>query len=308
MSKESRKLEFIRKAIEKHGDKFDYSEVDYKTSETKVIIICPIHGKFEQIPYSHLNTASGCKKCGIEVRAKKRMDTTESFIAKAMKIHDGKYDYSDTVYVNSHVKVSVICPIHGHFMIKADDHLQGRGCFECGNLKKGQYCKLSSAEFISKAKRKHNNVYSYDNTIYTDNATKVIVTCPIHGDFEVTPNNHLSKRSGCPVCRESKGEQAVREFLEASKIKFTPQKRFPDCKYKYTLPFDFYIPSKNLIIEFDGIQHFEPVDQWGGQEYFDEIQEKDSIKNQYCIDNSIKMCRIPYYELENIDKILQGVL
>ncbi|MDM0587711.1 hypothetical protein QTH25_13120 [Clostridium perfringens] len=116
--------------------------------------------------------------------------------------------------------------------------------------------------------------------------------------------NSLKKNKSCPVCKESKGEKAIREYLEKNNIIFKQEYKFEDCRYKYVLPFDFYISSKNLCIEFDGRQHFESNDFFGGEKSFKDTKIRDKIKNNYCKDNNIKLIRIPYWELDSIEKIL----
>lgn len=301
---ETLKERFIRRANLKHNNKFDYSNVEYVNCDTKVTIICPTHGEFEQNPYSHLNTVNGCNKCGVAVRGNRLRDTTTTFINKAIELHGDQYSYDKVNYINSATKVLVTCYIHGDFNIRPNDHLRGRGCKECGIVSRTNKVKLGVTEFIKLANHKHLNKYTYNNTLYINSSTNVLVTCPIHGDFNVKPNNHICKTSGCPACNESKGERIIRQFLTEHDIEFTPQKRFDNCKYKYRLPFDFYIPHLNLIIEYDGIQHFKPVEQWGGDEYLMEIQTKDTIKNKYCLDNNINILRIAYTEIDNIVEIL----
>ena len=301
---ETLKERFVRKANIKHNNKFDYSKVVYVNCKSKVIIICPKHGEFEQVPDSHLQTVNGCKKCGIEVRGNRLKDTTETFIKKAVDIHGAKYNYENVKYIGSSTKVLVTCNIHGDFSIRPNDHLRGKGCKECGIKSRSNKRKLGINEFILLSNSKHNNEFTYNNSIYVNSNTNLLVTCKIHGDFEVTPNNHITKLSGCPTCNESKGERIIRRFLTEHNIEFNPQQRFKNCKYKYRLPFDFYIPQLNLIIEYDGIQHFKPVEQWGGEKYLIEVQTKDAIKDKYCIDNNINIIRIPYTKMDNILEIL----
>jgi hypothetical protein len=125
--------DFIKKSTLMHGDKYDYSKVDYKSTRTKVIIICPVHGQFEQMPLHHFNY--GCKQCGVEISHIKTTKTTANFIEQVKIVHKSKYDYSESVYVGAHIKINIICPTHGMFEQTPNSHLRGRGCPEC---KKGK--------------------------------------------------------------------------------------------------------------------------------------------------------------------------
>ena len=122
--------EFIKRAKEVHGDKYDYSKVEYKNNKIPVTIICPEHGEFQQRPSNHLN-GSGCKKCATVISKL----TKEQFIEKAKKIHGDKYDYSKLKYNDSQSKVCIICPEHGEFQQRATDHLMGHGCPICNERK-----------------------------------------------------------------------------------------------------------------------------------------------------------------------------
>lgn len=117
-------------------------------------------------------------------------------------------------------------------------------------------------------------------------------------------------KGNCPSCNLTKGEERVRDFLEKYNINYEVEKTFKGCKYKGSLRFDFYIPSQNACIEYDGEQHFDIVDFEGGSSE-KELKEKlklnkkrDSIKDKYCKKNGIKLLRIPYYEFDNIENKL----
>ena len=122
---------FIEKAKGVHGDKYDYSKVEYYGNEDKICIICPEHGEFWQTPHTHLS-GCGCKKCSIKIRSEKRRHSLLAFINKANSIHKNKYDYSlIKEYNNGKEKLPIICPIHGIFYQRAEDHLFGHGCKNC---------------------------------------------------------------------------------------------------------------------------------------------------------------------------------
>lgn len=188
--------EWIVKAKLVHGNKYDYSKVKYEKSNRKIVIVCNEHGAWEQNPASHL-IGSGCPECGkIKVANAKRM-TLEEFKAKAIKIHDNIYDYSQVVYKNNNTKVTIICPIHGEFQQNPADHLEGKKCNKCAGNKKP-----TVAEFIEKAKEVHGLRYNYDKVKYKTSRDKITITCPVHGDFEQQPNNHLMGK-GCSGCTKS---------------------------------------------------------------------------------------------------------
>lgn len=124
-----------------------------------------------------------------------------------------------------------------------------------------------------------------------------------HNPNWITPSN-LKSGFGCPNCKISKGVKKIMEYLEKNNIEFKQEYRFDNCKHKRSLPFDFYIQEYNLCIEFDGKQHFEESNFFGGEESFKLTQKRDKIKNKYCKYNGINLLRIPYYEIDSIDKML----
>ena len=282
--------EFIKDAIAVHGDKYNYSSTEYKNAKTKVKIGCIEHGEFEQTPNKHLQ-GKGCPKCiG-------RNKTTEEFIKEAKKVHGDKYNYSSTEYNGSMIKVKIGCPIHGEFEQNPNSHLYGKGCPKCIGRNK------TTDDFIIEAKAVHGDKYDYSLVEYIDAKTKVKIGCPVHGIFEQNPSNHLNGQ-GCPICNNSKGEIIISNYLSINKIDFITQYKFKECKNIRSLPFDFYLPKYNMCIEFDGKQHFESIEKFGGEEALLKNMERDNIKNKYCIDNNIKLLRIRYDQIDNIENIL----
>ena len=160
-------------------------------------------------------------------------------------------------------------------------------------------------EFIIDARLVHGELYDYSLVKYLNSKSenKVVIICEKHGNFEQNSRTHL-QGSGCSKCASSKGESVIRNYLESNNIGFTEQKSFEGLKMIKKLRFDFYLSEYNLAIEYDGRQHFEPVEYFGGVKSFKEIIKRDLIKNEYCFDNNITLLRIPYTDLKNIDKIL----
>lgn len=285
--------EFIEKSNQIHNNKYDYSLVDYINNKIKVNIICKEHGIFEQKPYSHLQ-GKGCPYCkgGVQL-------TTDRFIEISNKIHKGKYDYSLSNYTKANSKVSIICKKHGIFEQRSMEHMNGIGCSKCSNKHK-----YTTEEIIKKFKIIHGDKYDYSLVNYVNNDTKVKIICKKHGEFDQSTYNHMYLKHGCPQCSESKGEKEIRNILENNNIKFVYQKRFKDCRYIKPLPFDFYIPDENICIEFDGKQHYESSSFFQKYETLSKRNELDNIKTIYCKDNNIKLIRISYKEIKNINNIL----
>ena len=133
------------------------------------------------------------------------------------------------------------------------------------------------------------------------------MVCPKGHAFKMKFYN-FKKGNRCPVCRESKGERRVGDFLRKNNIKYERQYTFKNCKFKNVLPFDFYLPDYNICIEFDGRQHYEIIDYFGGLDGFIDTKIRDAIKTVYCKNNNIKLLRIPYWEFDNIEYILNKQL
>lgn len=278
------KDEFIQKAREVHGDKYEYDNVVYVKESENVIIHCKIHGDFEQTPKSHLK-GNGCSSCS----GLKQL-TTEEFIQRAKKVHGDRYNYSESEYINSNTKIKIICKEHGPFYQTHTIHCSGNGCSKCSGMHN-----KTTEEFITELEKIYGDKYDYKDVVYVNNRTKVLLHCPTHGEFLKTPKE-LLKNTGCPKCRCSKGEHKIDSILTEAGFEFETEKTFEGCFYKTKLRFDFYLPYQNLCIEFDGKQHYEPVKIFGGEESFKELQKRDKIKEEFCKNNGIDLIRIRYDE------------
>ena len=348
MSRRKTTEEFIEEARKVHGDKYDYSKVEYINNKTKICIICPIHGEFWQIPDNHLH-GHGCKKClkisstydelinkfniinnnkyeyekldddfnvnkKIKIICKEHGEFYQTinnhlkgcgcpkcsnvgklnnifFIKKAKEVHGDNYDYSKVEYVNYKTKVCIICPIHGEFYQTPNKHLNKCGCPKCYGKKK-----YTTEEWVEKAKNVHGDKYDYSKVIYVNSTVKVCIICPIHGEFFQEANSHLNG-SGCPCCKESHLECEIRQFLHDNNVNFEQQKRF-DWLGRQSL--DFYLPEYNIAIECKGEQHFYSKRK---STIFNEYKvflnkKRDIIKYNKCIENDIK---ILYYSNLGID-------
>jgi ferredoxin-like protein FixX len=302
---------FLEKAKKIHGDKFDYSKVIYRNAKTKVTVTCKEHGDFLVTPNNHL-TGYGCPKCcGRGFTASEQL---ENFIKDGHRIHNNKYDYSLVSITDK--KLTIICPIHGEFkQLKRAHIINKSGCLDCGKNTARDKNLLSKDEFIKKSNETHNNRYTYDNVVYQGAHKKVNVTCLDHGDFSITPANHWSNGVGCPSCfnsNPSKGEVKIYDWLAERNIHFEFQKSFPDLYYKSNkgrLRYDFYIPEKNLLIEFDGEYHYNPISfskLISGTDQLALTQTRDKLKTEYAEKNGYKLLRIRYDD--DIVSMLESVI
>ena len=277
---------FIQKAIKKHGNKYDYSKVIYVSSKDKVIIICDKGHEFEQTPVLHVNK-SGCPKCALNNMG----DTQEDFIKKAKLIHGNKFDYNKVCYISARTPIIIICENGHEFKQKPCTHLKS-GCDTCNNIKR----KCTTEEFIERAIKIHDNDYDYSKSICTGITNKVTIICKKGHAFEQLASSHLLG-CGCTICKETKGEKYIRKVLCKYNIEFKSQYRILPERYRY----DFYIPSLNTIIEFDGKQHYEPVNIFKGEEGYLKTKKRDLAKNNICNLLGINLIRIPHYDVNNIE-------
>jgi hypothetical protein len=289
---------FIVKANIVHHNRYDYSKVCYINNSIKVKIICKEHGDFSQSPMKHLQ-GQGCRAC-----AGNRNHSFESFKAKANKIHDNKFTYERSNFINVKTKITITCPVHGEFEQIPSEHLSGYGCKKCGNN-----TKYSTEEFVSKAREIHGDKYGYQYVVYESSTRKIKIECPFHGFFEQRPTNHLNGQ-GCPKCNLPKGEQRIIKHLENLKMSFITQFTFKDCFHIKPLPFDFMVikDSVKYLIEFHGEQHYKSINYGRNKTNFDYRKQLDKIKMDYATKNNIPFLEIPYTEMDRVEELVNNFL
>ena len=128
--------------------------------------------------------------------------TTEEFIKKAKSVHGDKYDYSKTIYTMAKNKLIIICSKHGAFEQIANSHIKQKyGCRKCGTINCISKQSLNESDIIEKAKLIHGNKYNYSLVNYKGIKTKIKIICKTHGEFLITPDNHIHRKGGCPICK-----------------------------------------------------------------------------------------------------------
>lgn len=290
--------EFIKKAKQIHGDKYDYSKVKYVDCNTKITIICPKHGEFQQSPSKHLHK-QGCPKCKGVFRY-----NTQTWIEEAIKRFGNKYDYSKVQYKSAHEKVCIICPEHGEFWQTPANHLYGQGCQKCSYLQMRKDRQWSKEYFIEKAISVHGNRYDYSKVNYVNQNTKIEIVCPEHGSFYQIPSSHL-RGSGCPICMCSHGERAISDYLDTNTIEYIREYNIEapiELRKTGICRIDFYIPKYNLFIEYNGIQHYQAHEYFGGEEGLQKQIKRDDYVRQYAKQHNFNLLEIKY--TDNINSVL----
>jgi hypothetical protein len=206
-SSEKRKLtknEFLERAENRNGTKYDYSKVTFKYTRDKIRLKCEKHGWFF-IAVDHFLNGKGCQQCSIQESKIKRSLSLKEFKNKAREKHNNKYDYSFVEYKNFQTKIKIKCKKHGFFEQTPNNHIAGNGCPLCANEEKSRTCTLkgvplSLQEFIERAEKKHKDKnYNYSEVEYRGYNVSICIKCPIHGPFYQTPNTHL-QGAGCQIC------------------------------------------------------------------------------------------------------------
>jgi very-short-patch-repair endonuclease len=440
---------FLERCRKKFGNKFDYSRMNFISfTKHKIIIVCPIHGVFEETPHNHLQSKYGCRRCSFDANGIKHSLNTDIFKKKIQDIYGDNYITTNSNYINNVTPIEVFCKKHELTFYKTPHSLFKKyGCPECGKEKYYEKMANDTNFFISESIKLHGNVYTYDYTNYINNKTKVIVTCKLHGNFETSPNHHLSKirkhgcpkcgrikrgkkiritfdefinripkvlkkfrlykstffkldkpmlfkclkcntkflrkpttmlklndtqcpecyieyrrdlyrsntadfiakaiavhgdkydytwvnyidqytdieifcnsckkmfkqkpavhlaGSGCKRCRKTTGEHKVSDFLIENKIDFVEQYKITEEHNRFR--FDFYIPSINTLIEYDGHLHFIAVDFFGGEKTLQKQKRRDKLKNQLAKKHNYKLIRINYKSFYNLEEVLRKQL
>lgn len=303
MEKLRRKITYnlVRAEFNERG--YELLSTEYVNNSTKLQYICPKHRDkgVQGITFGNFISGKGCPYCANRVR--KTQEEYENELAQKkpnIKVI-GKY-------VGLKVKIEHECRICGHRWEVLPDNMlhMPNGCPKCGKR-----APLTQNEFIAKVYEINPNIQVIGE--YKNHASKILFKCLCcDKEWQARPNNILNGK-GCPYCKSSKGELKIAHFLDKQGLIYEQQKKCDGCKDKHLLPFDFYLPSKNLCIEYDGVQHYEPC-TFGGipmdlaVQNLESCQVRDKIKTEFCNKNGLNLLRISYFEYDNIEKILNSVI
>ena len=220
MGRKLTKEEFIKRAIDKHGSFYNYDKVVYTNNLSKVVIICPLHGEFEQMASKHLN-GNKCRKCGIDDIHKGRRLDNDTFIKLAIEKHGNKFDYSKINVKGEKTKIKIICHKHGEFEQSPRQHLDAEEpCKKC----RVNHFKHDLEKFTKLATLKHDGIYNYSLVEYEQSNKHINIICPIHGTFKQLPYKHLSGQ-GCSKCISTKVSKIEKLLIDEFDIDFIENDR-----------------------------------------------------------------------------------
>jgi hypothetical protein len=283
----------------------------YKTQDELLVFECvcgnEFHTKFREFKFSNKRTCDGC--------GKERRDSSKRLIYDYVKgqiehVLDKGFLLISKTYTNSQTPLQIMCP-NGHvFEKRYGDFLQGSRCQHCTNEWKREIRQLPFEEVRKNIEL--NNGYKLLSNNYTNSKQKLAIQCPNNHQFNMTYDCFIYGSQRCPNCKTSKGEERIKTFLKSKGIPFQEQFMFDDCRHKRKLKFDFAIFADDakseisFIVDYDGQQHFELSEFFGGIDTYELTKLRDSIKNEYCASNNIDLIRIPYWDYDNIETILQN--
>ena len=273
---------------------------NYINVNTKIKCRCLID-RYEWTPVAHsLLQGKGCPCC-----AGNAHKTTQQFVDEMKNINPNINIIGE--YINAYKKIECECLKCQHkWSVTPHDLLKGVGCPKCKAINTRNLRIKSNQQFTKEMALINPDIIILGK--YNGNKNKIRCQCKkCNNEWNAIPSS-LLMGVGCPRCKSSKGELKVSRYLEKNQVDYIPQYKFKNCRDIQPLPFDFYLPDYNMCIEYDGELHFKEIEHFGGKEHLELQQKHDNIKTKYCQDNNIKLLRIPYWEFDNIEKILENKL
>lgn len=280
----------------------------YIGGKIKIEHRCKIHDKIWQITPINILHGMGCDECRIEKLRNAKLISQDQYVDMLKNAVPHVRLIGD--YSGMRTPTLHYCTKHDLYWDATPTNLiRGCGCKYCGiDLSKEQRTKCHE-EYVNDLYKVNPNIIVLGT--YEGVNKPILHRCLVDGNEWFARPGGLLYGLGCPKCKESHGEKKIRKWLEEHNIEYEDQHVFEDCKDKKVLPFDFYIHQYNLCIEFDGEQHFRPVDFSGHNKeralkQFEIIKRHDFIKTKYCEDNNVKLLRIPYFK--NIEEELNNFI
>lgn len=273
---------------------------EYITAREKLLMRHNKCGNEYSVRPDDFRSGRRCPECAKELKGRKAK-TAEEFKKEVHSVEGDRYTVLGK-YVNWKTKIKVRHNECGYeYKVQPNAFLQGRRCPRCQHKIEVQKRTKSDKQFKKELKEKYNGEYIALEP-YVNNATKIKFKHTICGSVWYTTPGNLLFGYGCPLCRQSKGERLTAQVLDSMGFKYERGKRFPDLRDKGLLSYDFFINDKNVLIEYHGIQHYEPVEIYGGKKQFEVQKLHDNMKREYARNKGYNLIEIPYTE-DTFDKI-----
>ena len=309
LSLERRKTdkEFKEQVKELVGGEYIFTE-PYQTNKTKIEVSHTLCGHTYSVKPNKFLSGSRCPRCAgrpLKV-APPRKRSLEEFRMEVSEFSEGAYFVDSVIRANHRkgIKKTSLITFHEgcgkYFSSTYSDLKRGRGCPHCFGTPKRTH-----EEFVKLVSQIVGDEYKVIGK-YTSALSAVEMEHSLCGSsWKVIPTEFTSSGTRCPNCVYSRGEKAAADVLDSLSIEYTREHSF---EYLGRKRFDFFIPSLNIAIEYDGEQHFKAIDHWGGEETLKRTQESDALKNDFCDYMGIDLLRIPYWEFDNIDEIVTNFI
>lgn len=275
---------------------------EYINNCTPILHRCKIDGHEWMARPNQILRGIGCPLCGAEKSADKRKKTHEQYVKDVEEINQGIEVVDE--YIDDTTKILHKCKLDGYeWMAKPNNILHGKGCPRCAKVER-----YGHEGYVKRVLDINQNIEVVEE--YVNDATKILHRCKIDGCVWSAAPNNILHGSGCPKCNTSKGENIIATWLNNNNIAYKPQETFDDCRDKKVLRFDFHLLDYGILIEYNGIQHYEPIEFFGGQEGVEGVVRRDKIKEDYCRNNNIPLIVIPYYAdiYEELDKMCESII
>lgn len=280
----------------------------YINANTAILHHCETHNIFWKISPTNALKGCGCRCCGGDKIGANNRQLHNEYLQKLQRINS-TINVVGT-YTNNKTAILHRCTIDNHeWMARPDNILSGRGCPLCRNRMIGNMFRKNHNWYVQKLSEYFPNIEAIEE--YVGNDILIAHKCKIDNTIWMATPHNILRGIGCPMCGGYNGEKIISQWLNNHDIPYVFQHRFVDCRDKKQLPFDFYLPEQNVCIEYDGRQHFMPIDFAGkGKEWaekqFEVVKLHDQIKTDYCKNNNIQLLRIKYDE--NIEEKLNSFI
>lgn len=278
---------------------------EYKGQRKQIEVRCKVHNIIWNPRADSILDGRGCKECAKEKQSVALAIPEDEVVSRIAKVSPSVMMIGGYVDTSSRAKFE--CKTCGNIWYPiVNSVLNGHGCKKCGFNKISEKNRLSNDEFVARLSKINPTIKPLEK--YVSGRHSIKMECTSCGKIWSTRPDGLLEGYGCPNCASSKGERAVSTTLDLLGIGYFQEHIFPDCRHKWPLRYDFYIPSINTAIEFQGRQHYEAETSWGGDDGLAERQLRDQIKRDYCADKNICLVEIPYWDIKDVPDIVKNIV